>query len=218
MAKKSKQLSITKWEKGLYQDNEVEVELPWDSETTITIKKTLSLEDFLGFVQEIVWMTISDDDGEFTPEGFDFGVKTAMLRQYAGFRIPDNIDKHYDLVYRTPAVDLVLSHIDGEQFEEGIAAARKKIQYMLDMQCSVANARATELMGKVAELISKIDDLADMGAQMYKGMSPDDMAKLVKSLGDMEKLDEHEIVRAVMSEQKAQDGGEKVVPFPEKKE
>ena len=223
MAKHAKQISISRWEKWLDQDgsNEIVVSVPWDEECQITIKRKLGLTEMMELVTEIVGLCFNDEDGDYIPHVFDFALRSGVLTHYANFRMPESVEKQYDLVMRTGAYELVMDYADQDQVYQIIGSAEGWIEHKKNLYNCTSYRYVRELLAKVADIADKINRLADQGAEIYGNVDPEQVAEMVRRVAGMKKVDEHELVRAVFEEQKKAQGEEseeKVIQFPDKTE
>lgn len=215
MAKKGNYVSIGKLESMMDHKNTVTLPLPGVDGAEVTIKRYLTLDEMLDFVNSVVMPCFVEEDGSYLPEAYDMSLRAALLTIYGNFRLPENLDRQYDLLYRTHAVEIVKEHIDQGQFREIMITINKEIKHKRELIYSQARAEVKELMNQVGNLVNKIDTLADQSGRLYQNISPEDTANMVKRISNMDKLDEHELVRAVLDGQMEQKPMEEnVVPFP----
>ena len=194
MAKDIEKVSINKFELALNQENIVTETLVDTSDVSIQIKKTITLPEMMGFVQEVVEACIDGGTGEYIPEAYDFAIRSAVLTHYANFAMPANLEKQYWLVYNTRAFQQVIGHINEYQFNDIIRAIDRKIKYMLDVMSSSA-------VSKINEVIDKFNDIAETGEKVFGGATADDMAGFMRGIAKLKDVKEEDIAKAILSSQ-----------------
>lgn len=197
MAKKEKRVPINKLESIM---NPVTVTVPLDGTTdvNVVIRRTLPLSDVLQFVADVVAACIDSETGEYTPEILPFAIKANVLTTYANFNLPSNVEKQYELLYNTTAVDQVMSHINMAQYEEIVHAINQKI----DFACS---AMTSTVVGQVSALAQRMEDFANKSDALFSDVNSEDMSALMRNLSSIDKVDERALVHAVFDEQNQQD-------------
>lgn len=186
MAKDIEKVSINKFELALNQENIVTETLVDTSDVSIQIKKTITLPEMMGFVQEVVEACVDGGTGEYIPEAYDFAIRSAVLTHYANFAMPANLEKQYWLVYNTRAFQQVIGHINEYQFNDIIRAIDRKIKYMLDVMSSSA-------VSKINEVIDKFNDIAETGEKVFGGATADDMAGFMRGIAKLKDVKEEGI-------------------------
>jgi len=177
MNKTSKKVSISDFERVANKQRRSDTTIDWNG-VEVTVKYNLSLAEMLKFVQNIVDTCMVD--GMFLPEGFDFAVRTNILAIYANFKIPENVEKVYDLVTTTDAAEAVSAVVNKDQLKSMVDAARKKIEYM----CS-ATAEIRKQLKKLDGLASAVkDSLKKVGLKILDETDPDELQELMGLLKD----------------------------------
>ena len=87
------------------------------------------------------------NDGSFIPEIMDFAIKSGVLTRYANFRLPENLEEQYRLIYNTDAYETVVRRINTDQLNEIVRAANMKIKYLCDSDVLAFRAKMEELIG-----------------------------------------------------------------------
>lgn len=193
MAKKEKKISITKWE-SLKVPNVVTVPLDGVEDVEITIKRTLSLEETMQFIENVVSSVVDVEDGTYVPEITEFVKCSCILTMYANFTMPSNVEKQYDLIYGTDAVDQVLKHVNRRQFYEIEEAIEQRIKHGLHLIENTASA-------SVNKMIQKIEEFSARSEEMFGNVNGGDMAGFIQNLSKLDGVNERELVRAVFDEQ-----------------
>lgn len=197
MATKEKRVSVNTLEKLAKENFEDQETVQWLG-VDIVIKHTIPLRDALQFTKDIVDVTFMDD-GTFVPEISDFAVKSGMVEYYSNLTLPENLEKKYELIYKTSVSDVIYEHINQRQLDEIVNAANRKIKYLCDSDVIAMRARLNQMLAMFEDASNKMQDV-------FSGVSKDDMQKLVGAMGSGV-LDEDKIVSAYLEHSKA--GGEK---------
>lgn len=189
---KTKKISVADFESALTVENIVTEILSNTNGVEITISKSISLDEMILFVQEVVEACIDGETGEYLPEAYDFAMRVAILTHYANFTMPSDMEKQYWLVYNTTAVEQVLQHINTRQFNDIVRAIDKKIEFMLNILSSSA-------VSKVNEIIAKFSDIAIAGENVFKGIDTNTMTSVMQSLSKLNNMSEKELANAVVT-------------------
>lgn len=143
----------------------------------IYVKHTLSLEEAMGFVNNIVATCIDDEEGDYSPELFEFAVQLYTLLYYANIDLTKDAKKAYRILYGTTIHAQIHKFIDKEQYIELINAAESKIEHWKSvLTASVAS--------KVAEMMQKMDAMVAGGEQMMETIDSDSFKEAVARLTD----------------------------------
>lgn len=200
------------------------MQIPFDScpGVEIEVKTTLSLQEMLQFVEDVVSSCVDKATGKYIPEIKMFSVKIGLLTMYANFNLPSNVGKQYELIYNTSAISQVLGVINPVQYDEILAAIDSRIEHELALMNSAVSS-------KVNELTHQMNDAAQKIESAFSGVTADEINALMKNISAMDNIDEEKLAKAVLSEQKnnsgtavenskAVDSGEddNVIVFPKK--
>lgn len=188
---KTKKISISDFESALDTQSTVTEILSNSNGVEILIKKSISLDEMIIFIQEVVEACIDGETGEYIPEAYDFAVRVAILTHYANFTMPVNLEKQYWLVYNTTAVEQVLQHINTRQFDDIVRSIDKKIDFMLSIISSSA-------VSKINEVIAKFNDIATVGENAFKGIDSGTMTKVIQGISKLNNMSEKELATAVI--------------------
>lgn len=193
MAKKEiKRVSINKLESAISKEGNIVVEtLKGTNDVTFEIMKTIPLSEMIAFVQEVVEACVDSETCEYVAEAYDFALRVGVLTHYANFAMPKDIETRYMLVYGTSAFEQVVQLINRTQFTAIVKAIDKKIAYMLDVITSTAAS-------KIGEVISKFNDIAEIGEKAFGGAEAEEMAKVMKNIAKIKDMKEEDIAKAIL--------------------
>lgn len=195
---KTKKISVSEFEKVM-KDNYATVEtFNWYGNEVVVIK-TLSINDMMQFVSNVVSGCFSSDGNVYMPEVKDFFIKFNILEMYANFAMPKNASSRYDLVYRTDAVESVIARINHNQFDEILDSIDKKID-------SIVQSNSNLIAAKMNDIVSAFEILQNKTAAVFENISPEDI-KAISKASEEGYLDSGKIVRAYMdSKRESADG------------
>lgn len=186
---KTKKISVSAMDDILKNHDETEV-VEWNG-LEVVIKKNLSMDDMLSFVDSVVQSCFDTNTGEYRPEAKDFAMRVNIMTRYANFALPErNVAHQYDLVTRTGAVDMILGYVNSSQFYELSRAIDMKIEHK-------AAANIQMLTKKFDDVISEFENLQVKMSSMFTGVSSDDMRKIAETLANGN-FSEEKIVEAMM--------------------
>lgn len=185
--KSKKKISISAFENIMKDTYTSTKTIAWNG-VEITIQRTLSFKDFLTFVDTVVKNCFSIDNNAYMPEIKDFAIRCCVLEMYANFALPINVERKYDLVYCTDAVQTVISEINLEQYNVLISAIDSKIENM-------AQANIESLNKQMSEIYSAFENMQNQMSGVFEGVGAEEMSKLVGAISDGS-FDESKLVQA----------------------
>lgn len=188
MAKNEKRVSTALFDKIAKEHFQNESVVKWH-EAEVHVKRVLSLTDMLGFVDDVVRSCFHDRMG-FMPEVMDFAIKDSILTRYANFTMPDNLERCYQMVYATDAVDTVCAAIDTRQLQEIVNAIESKIRFMCD-------SKSAEIEARVNDALAALEEVRDRTQDIFAGINREDIKNIMGAITD-EGLSEQKIVKAYL--------------------
>lgn len=200
MAKKTKKrITINAFEKVMKENYQPVVEVEWNG-LAIEIKRTLSLQEVIHFVEGVVDACFDEETGDYLPEVKDFLIKYFVLEKYANFTMPSNTNNMYDLIYCTDAFVTVCGYINTEQFSEICAAIDEKLDYK-------TNASVEAMNKQMATVFNSFEDIEKNLSQLFSSVDNESLAKLIEALGNG-KIDEAKLVKAYTEAKYTETSGE----------
>lgn len=194
MTKKEKRISVNSFDKVAQERAQIIQQLNWNG-LEITVRRVLSLQEMLGFVNDVVESCFSAT-GAYQPEAFDIAVRSNLLTRYGNFTLPENLEHRYTLLWQTDAVDTVLGFVDEKQFQEILQSAKQKVAY----RCQT-NVSAVEQ--QISAAVKSLDELQQKVAALFAGVTADDVNALVGAMASSGGFSTESVVKAYM-QQKAQ--------------
>lgn len=201
MAKKdTKRVSVNAWEKVMKEHfDTASVTVDWHG-IEVEVKKILPLKDMIVFVEEIVDACFSKD-GTFLPQTEKFAIRSGILTHYAGFAMPESLEKQYDMVMKTDAVEAVSAYIDETQLEDIIDAAERKIDFLCD-------SNALTIKAEAEKVVAQFHSLGEQMEAVFSGMTADDIQRIVETAGKLGEVDEGKIVEAYIDKKREAEAAE----------
>ena len=162
----------------------------------VIIKDTLEMADMLGFVDEVVENVIDIEADTYYPELQDFFIDAEILIRYANFKLPSDLTRQYSFIANNQdIVKTVKEYINQEQLYWIIGAIDEKIGYTKAIGTST-------MASQFNELTTRLSDYFEQSENLFGDISPEDLASVVRTLGNPEAIDEGKIVKAVFDSQK----------------
>lgn len=183
-------ISVTKFEKALDKNNTTTIPLNGVEDTFIEIKKTISLQSMVEFVEVAALSCIDTETGEYIPQVLDFAIKREVLTRYANFTMPQKAEKQYELIYGTDVVPAVVNNINQVQFQEIVTSIHRKVQFLLDSITSAATVG-------VNQLVARLDNMAEENKAIFDAVNGEDVAKMIENFDKVANMNEAQIVEAL---------------------
>lgn len=149
----------------------------------VVIKKNLSLEEMLTFVNSVVKSCFDQTSGAYMPEVKDFAIRANVLDMYTNFTLPKNLGKQYDMVVQSGVVEMVLDHINQVQFNELLKAIGSKLQ-------NTADANIQAFISKLDNVTTAFSDMQTKVEKMFSGVDAEDISKLVSAIASGDNTEE----------------------------
>lgn len=163
-------------------ENEVIVE--WHG-INVTVKRTLTLNEMLTFVDSVAKSCFDQATGAYLPELKDFAIRSNLLDIYANFTLPNNLQRQYDLIWHTDAVDMVLQNINADQFAEMINAIERKV-------ANLAEANVQSVYSQLHSAVSSLGSVVDQVGGVFDNITSDDVSAIAGAIAngsfDIDKL------------------------------
>lgn len=184
MANKAKKISVNAFENAVKDKfNRIE-SFGWNG-LDIQVKKVLTLEEMVIFVEYVVKSCFGNGEHEYNPEMKYLAIKNCIIDVYTNLRTPTNINKKYDFIYQTDIIDTILSRINIDQYNEIIESVDRKISYMAQKNISMAES-------KTSELCSTFESIREQLMNTFSEIDKESVAKIINDLAsgkyDMEKI------------------------------
>lgn len=187
MAKKEEKVSVSKIDdiiKEQYNGSVTgEVDVDWYG-LTIKVKFPPTLSDTIQIADDVASGCFLDDD-RYVPEIKEFLFRRAIVERCTNLRLPQNIEKQYELLMGTDLFDALGEVYDDDQLDAMMEPIDDKIDHMRDMQLATERARLNELIAQFKQIGENIESL-------FGGVTNDDLRGLIGAIGksgvDEEKL------------------------------
>ena len=166
--------------------------IKWN-DVDVVITRNLSLEDMLAFVDSVVKSCFDQTTGAYMPEVKDFAIRSNIMERYANFTLPSKVERQYDIVIRSGAVEEIIEHINHNQFNEIIKAIDSKLQ-------NAADANVQMVFRQFNDVVTSFEGLQDKVGSLFADVNPDDIGKLIGAISDGG-ISEEKVVQAYIAEQ-----------------
>lgn len=179
--KKGKQISISALENTMKQADPNVIDVEWKG-LTVTITKTISLEEMMKFADNVHKSCFSVDTGAYLPEVKEFAIRANLMQRYANFSLPDNMERQYMIVMTSGAVEMILEHINLVQYNALMDAIDEKLANTAE-----ANIQAFAVkLDTIAQAFAKIQSAME---GMFSGIDSGDVDKLVEFVSNGGNID-----------------------------
>ncbi len=144
----------------------------------LSIRPMLSFDDANAFVRSIASACYDMANSEYMPEALDFTWRLFTVIFYAGVSAPTNIDKAYDVLYRTKIYDTVVANIDVGQYMRLRDVVYKRVEFAKECIATQQSSRVNELLGKMEQMFSDSAEVVDQ-------ISSDEFAAQINNIKEM---------------------------------
>lgn len=158
----------------------------------LIVRRTLPFQEMLKFVGEVVNSCFQGETHGYTPEVKDFALLNNIVEYYSNVRLPENIEKKYELLYQTDLIPVILGAINDRQFNEMLMAISTKIKYLADSNTERIVRKFESLGDLLTEITEKFSDVCS-------GVTKEDMQNIASAVSNGT-VDEEKIVQLVMAQ------------------
>ena len=154
----------------------------------MTIKRLLSLEEMLTFVNDVVSSCFEEKTGEYIPEIKDFAIRCSIMESYAGFVLPSDLSEKYSMIYNSDIVSFIVMHIDKNQFESILSSIDDKIEHLAQNNIEAINKQMNELIAGFSTIEQNLSNI-------FGNVDSDTISKIAGAIVDGS-FDEKKLVDA----------------------
>ena len=192
--KKIKRISVNAMDELMqgFEDTET---IKWNG-IEVVITRNLSLEDMIAFADSVVKSCFDQATGAYMPEVKDFAIRSNIMERYANFTLPSKVERQYDIVIRSGAVEEIMNHINFAQFSELMKAIDAKLQ-------NAADANVQMVFRQFNDVVTSFEGLQEKVGALFAGVDPADIGKLMGAISEGG-ISEEKVVQAYMAEQAKQ--------------
>lgn len=199
---KMKNVSISQVEKVMKDMRINEVTFNWH-DVEITVKTQVSFTDLMAMVQSIAGSCFAVNNGEYVPQAKELALRSSVVENYSNVRLPDNLDRKYEILMATDLYESILERINPKQREQLFTSVDEKVSAMVD-------ANIAQMQHRIDEQVKAMNDLFTQMQEIFSGVSADDIQKLTKALAEHGALDEEKMMNVYLDRVHA--GSEEVQP------
>lgn len=153
----------------------------------VEVKRLLSLEEMIAFVEYVVSGHFAGTDNGFTPELGVLAHQCAVIEYYTNIALPDSTTLRYELLTKVKEdlIYKVINAVDHKQYWDMVQAIRDRVGIINEANISEFNKTAQKLFDGLNEIEQNFADL-------FGGLTGDDMNKIIGAISngvfDEEKL------------------------------
>lgn len=192
--KKIKRISINAMEEIMKRNKNTET-ISWNG-LELAITNTLGLHDMLAFVDGVVRSCFDSETGAYLPEAKDFAIRSSIVNYYTNISLPKNLEHRYDIVMMSELVDVILDSVNQQQFQSMMKAINAKLDHLAATNMQAINSQFAGIATSMEALQSKI-------AELFDGVSAEDISNLTGVLARGADLNERELVKAYIEQKQA---------------
>lgn len=160
----------------------------------LRIKKNITLQEMIRFVEHVSTYCFANENGEYMPEIKDFAVRCETLETYANIKLPEDIEERCKLVYCTDIYLTVISHVASEQYNALLMAVNKKVKHQ-----AASNIEA--VAHQINDIASKFTEIEEGISKLFDGIDADTINGIAGALANG-KFDEDKLAKAVLAQRK----------------
>lgn len=182
MSKKQNMISAAAFEKAVGNEDLCAADFEWNG-LNITVKKFLSLKEFVQFVKICTDACINQNTNAYVPEAKDIAIKSLAVQFYTNITLPENMEKQYDLICRSHIFDEILRFADSEQFGVLTGVIDEKIAYLVKANAAAAEKKVNDICGELSALRKQFE-------AVFGGVSWDGIKNLTAALSETQMSDD----------------------------
>ena len=161
---------------------------------TVSVSRTIPMDDMRGFVQSTIDACFSDDS-VYHPEAKEFAFRVNLISRYSNIEPPEDLMELYMFLYRTNIVSVILSVADQNQISDIRDAIECGLRYRISME--VDSTR--QALSKVA---FSFEELGQNAEKIFNNIDPDSFKKMVDAFSEIGHPGDGKIIQAVLENQK----------------
>lgn len=198
MAKKKNNVSINALERFSSSDHDNVVQRTLkngDVEISYEVRRTLSFEECVKFVEDVVNECVVPNDTLIIPVSKDFMIKKGLMTYYANFTMPTNMVKAFELVTASgDIIEDIESIIDNSQYLMILDSIVERIDFEKKKMLSAQEAKVNHLVKEVASFMDKM-------ASLFENIDGEQMAQFISKMSqikDLSKISEKELASVIV--------------------
>lgn len=190
MAKKNNMVSVASVE-DVMKEHFANTEMTFDwYGLEVKCKNRISAAEMVAVVDGVTAGCFSDEDGEYMPEMKDLLIRAHYVQVYTNIRLPQNIEKMYDILIGSDLFNSICQHINQEQSSMMLAAIDEKLRHQSSVDIEMTKRNIMDLMAQFEQYTNQMTTAFD-------GLSAEELNNAMKAFGNAE-LDEEKLVQAFL--------------------
>lgn len=189
-----KKISINKMQNIIKENMVHETKIDFYG-SELVIKKTISLDDMVGFVNSAVDACFGGENKKYIPEVKDFAIKSNIFEYYTNISLTDNMKERYEMVYDMWGIagNTIEEFVDNEQLKSICAAIDEKI-------CNIVDCDTDYIYSKINEVSDVAKQLSEYFKDIFSDLSKEDMIAMSKAIiNNSGEIDEGKVVDALLA-------------------
>lgn len=185
MSKKIKEVSINKTDKLVSIPSTFPLDINTGDEIiTIEVKPRLTLINNASFVKSIALGIINEDDCEVRYGFKEFTIRINTLEFYTNLRIPEDLDKQYDLAFNTDILDRILTEesFKLDEYNNLLRLADKQIEFEIQKMLSEFKAGTQAYIDKITAEAEQIISMFQSFGKVFENITPEQVAEILPNL------------------------------------
>lgn len=155
----------------------------------IEYKDNISMEYMITLIDEVA-NGCFDKDGNYIPAFKDFLIRTFTMQMYSNVRMPQDIKKQYDILFGSDLYDVLVQHIDQNQYSSIMEAINAMITYRCNVDVIAIRQTLNQLIAQFQNFGEQLDQV-----------NVDDVRNIAGALNGFD-IDEEKLVDAVLQREK----------------
>jgi hypothetical protein len=214
--KEIKKISVNQMDKNIPETLPFPVSFgEGEDKIEVICKPRISFTDGLSFVNNVVSAVVDEDLDRVVFSVKEFSIRTNTLEMFTNIRLPENIEKKYDLVFGTKIYEQIVDDInfDGDVYDIFLAAIDEQIAFESQKMLSQFKSETQTMIDHInTEGEQIINTFAEFG-KAFKDVTPEQISALIPKIVEMGKIDEKELASAVLDIQSKKDSEENATIF-----
>lgn len=125
----------------------------------MVIKRCLSLEEMMTFVNDVVSSCFEEKTGEYIPEIKDFAIRCSIMESYAGFVLPKDVSEKYSLIYNSDIIPFIVQNVEQNQFNAMLSSIDEKIKHCAQNNIEAINKQINELIAGFSTIEQNLSNI-----------------------------------------------------------
>lgn len=158
---------------------------------TIRVRNTISLDEMLLFVKNVV-ESCFDDEANYYPEKKDAALRWCTVAFYTNIELGEDPAAAYDVLCRSSLIETIIPYINSWQIDELTDAIEAKMHY-------IASVGIQATLKSVNEMIAALSNVTDSFGGVFDSIDKEKLNDMISAFSATG-LNEEKLVRAIISQ------------------